>query len=308
MVAVREIIANAIVHASYADSDRNVHVALFSHRLEVSSPGKWYSRLMREGKEIALSELLPTRSVKRRVRLAHQLSRIQLVEAEGSGLAAALANSEKGGWCVPRVVESDSFVTVIFRPKGPYEWNNVAGLVVGQMPPIAGSFEDRAEFVGQIFANDFNSGVTLVAAGLGGKTQMAASYAHQSLQAGNLDLLVWITAASRDATLSGYAATAREVGLHLEGRDIEQSAVTFLSWLQRTDRRWLVVLDDVADPRDLDRLWPSGRSGRVLVTTRRRDATLRQRDRVIIEVDVFTHEQACAYLSRTIPSHQAGRY
>ena len=52
------------------------------------------------------------------------------------------------------------------------------------------------------------------------------------------------------------------------GRDqaisCEAVAAQFLSWLGETSRSWLVVLDDLADPADLDDLWPTGPAGRVL--------------------------------------------
>ena len=42
--------------------------------------------------------------------------------------------------------------------------------------------------------------------------------------------------------------------------DLEQAAARFLTWLETTERRWLVVLDDLSDPADLRRLWPRRRS------------------------------------------------
>ena len=45
----------------------------------------------------------------------------------------------------------------------------------------------------------------------------------------------------------------------------QRDAAAFLAWLATTDRSWIVVLDDVADPGDLARLWPTGSAGRVVV-------------------------------------------
>src|SRR5262249_54799405 len=68
----------------------------------------------------------------------------------------------------------------------------------------------------------------------------------------------------------------------------------FLEWLAGTGRRWLVVLDDVADPADLAGQWPSGRAGRGLVTTRRRDAAMARAGH-LVDVGVFTPAEAAAY-------------
>ena len=50
-----------------------------------------------------------------------------------------------------------------------------------------------------------------VLAGTGGvgKTQLAAGYARAAWQAGSVDLLAWITAASRDAVAAAYAQAGR---------------------------------------------------------------------------------------------------
>jgi hypothetical protein len=67
-------------------------------------------------------------------------------------------------------------------------------------------------------------------------------------------------------------------------------------WLQTTNRSWLVVLDDLIDPADLQGLWPTGPRGRTVVTTRRRDAVLTDRGRRLINVGLYTVTEAIAYL------------
>jgi len=178
---------------------------------------------------------------------------------------------------------------------------------VGLLPTVADQYQDRGIDLDALVRAAGSSSVTLVSIGMGGtgKTQLAAAYAHDLWDQGDVTVLVWVTATSRDAVLSAYAAAAREVPLDLEGRDTEQAAVLLLTWLQGTSRRWLIVLDDLADPKDLDRLWPAGPAGQVLVTTRRRDAMLRTHDRVVLDVDVFTPGQAGDYLRSKLPSNQA---
>jgi GTPase SAR1 family protein/transcriptional regulator with XRE-family HTH domain/nucleotide-binding universal stress UspA family protein len=114
MVAVREIIANALVHRDYAIADSCVHVRLFNDRLEVSSPGSWVGRSLDLACQYELS-VLNGQSRKRNYRLAHMLSFISLVEGEGSGIPAALSSCEAIQSPVPMVVQEDGFVTVIIR-------------------------------------------------------------------------------------------------------------------------------------------------------------------------------------------------
>ncbi|GAA2795169.1 hypothetical protein [Crossiella cryophila] len=71
----------------------------------------------------------------------------------------------------------------------------------GGLPPRAGAFQPRA------VAQELAEASTTVVSGLGGvgKTQLAAEHARTRWQAGELDVLIWVTAASREAIISAYA-------------------------------------------------------------------------------------------------------
>jgi len=172
---------------------------------------------------------------------------------------------------------------------------------VGVVPPEADCFQrrDLAGRVEQLLAGGHGVVLTQVLSGLGGvgKTQLAARLARQVWQQQDVDLLVWVSAGSRDAVVATYAQAAADVAPGWVG-DAEQAADRWLAWLAATHRRWLVVLDDVADPADLRGLWPpAGAAGRVVVTTRRRDAALTGAGRRIVDVGVFTASEARGYLS-----------
>nr|WTA00804.1 NB-ARC domain-containing protein [Streptomyces sp. NBC_00857] len=181
---------------------------------------------------------------------------------------------------------------------------------VGVLPREAAAFQGRDE-IDQLQAAVTNSGTAVlcqVLRGTGGvgKTQLAAHYARQVWAGDELDVLVWVSASSRPAIVSAFAQAAEEL-LALEPGDPERSAQAFLRWLEPkpsgSERvcRWLVVLDDVADPVDVTGLWPAKNPyGRTVVTTRRRDVAVPGHR---IDLGVFTPEQAAAYLTGFLAEH-----
>ncbi|MGW2357745.1 FxSxx-COOH system tetratricopeptide repeat protein, partial [Streptomyces phaeofaciens] len=200
-------------------------------------------------------------------------------------------------------------------PRRPAGWPHQ----VGAIPPRAEWFQDRTET--SRLAHMLAGGGTAVVesaqqtlaggvlAGMGGvgKTQLAAQYARNAWQAGELDVLVWLTAGSHTAVVSGYAQAAVEL-LGADLADPEVAARGFLAWLEPKPQeqrcRWLVVLDDVADPGDLRGWWPpASPCGRTVATTRRKDAALIAGGRRLIEIGLFTEEQALTYLADALAGH-----
>ena len=178
---------------------------------------------------------------------------------------------------------------------------------VGVVPRRADCFQHRAQV--ERLATAVTGGGTAVVcqvlAGMGGvgKTQLAADYAHQAWDSSSVDLLVWVSAASREAIQTGYTAAAVDVA-GADPADPAAGAGRLLAWLAATSKRWLIVLDDVADPADLAGLWPPERpGGRVLVTTRRRDAALIGPHRRRVDVGVFAPDEAAGYLTAALAAH-----
>jgi tetratricopeptide (TPR) repeat protein len=129
-----------------------------------------------------------------------------------------------------------------------------------------------------------------------GKTQLAVAFAESFWQAGGVDLLVWIVATNRASVLSGLVeAAVAAVGADPAG-DAESIATRFLSWLRETNRPWLVVLDDLSDPADLDRLWPEGPSGMALITTTNSAALSGSQRAAVLQVGPFSPREALSYL------------
>ncbi|GAA2987260.1 tetratricopeptide repeat protein [Actinokineospora diospyrosa] len=160
----------------------------------------------------------------------------------------------------------------------------------GAVPAVVDGFQPR--LVPEL-ESLVSGGVVLSGLGGVGKTQTAAEYAGRA----SVDLLGWVTAASRSSLVSGLA----ELGAVVTGsvvEDAERGARRFLDWCASTDRPWLVVFDDLADPADVKDLWPTtGSTGRLVVTTRRNERwALQTATRRLVSLDVFTEAQSAAYL------------
>ncbi|WP_165960887.1 NB-ARC domain-containing protein, partial [Actinocrispum wychmicini] len=181
----------------------------------------------------------------------------------------------------------------------------------GTLPPRAAAFQHRETT--DLLAQTLESGNaavltsdsvvrTGVVSGLGGvgKTQVAVDYAERVWVAGEVELMVWVTAGSREAIISTCARVAADV-TGVQDADPQLGARRLMEWLASTSARWLIVLDDVQNPGDLRGLWPPATAtGRVVVTTRRRDAALRGYGRRQIEVGVFTPHAAHDYLQAAL--------
>jgi hypothetical protein len=175
---------------------------------------------------------------------------------------------------------------------------------VGRGPLLADAFQARPVLRASIDAalTCRGSAVTQVVTGDGGtgKTQLVASVFRGALP--GLDVAVWGSATSREAIVDAFAQ-ARAATHPVSGdpgRGGERDAAAFLAWLETTDRAWMVVLDDVADPADVRGLWPTGPAGRVLVTTRRRDAALTGHGRMLLDVGVYARDEAIEFLTRKL--------
>lgn len=224
------------------------------------------------------------------------------VEVSGTGPATA-----DGGIAVSGYLRVDTLRVEQRGPQEPMPWPHR----VGTVPRESRSFQHRAE--ADRLRAAFADGGTAALTGMGGvgKTHLAAGYARTAWGEagghGELDVLVWVTAGSRQAVVERYAQAGVEL-CRADPNNQQRAAESFLAWLAPgaggRPCRWLVVLDDLADPDDLSGLWPpAGPHGRVLITTRRRDAALAFGGRPPIEVGLFTDREALAYLTDCLAGH-----
>ena len=199
-------------------------------------------------------------------------------------------------------------------------------VVVGVLPNEADHFQHRGLTDRLARAGEHHPTVVLgqVLSGMGGvgKTQLAAHHARSLLTGRAVDLVVWVSAAERATIVQDYADAARAVLPTHVDEDPDRAALQFLSWLQTTDRRWLVVLDNLDVPEHVRGLWPTTAataataapsvtggsapaadtepSGRLVVTTRRTDTALTGPGRAFIDVGTYTPDEAHTYLATAL--------
>ncbi|MFJ7911284.1 tetratricopeptide repeat protein [Kitasatospora sp. NPDC096204] len=188
-------------------------------------------------------------------------------------------------------------------------------VVVGRIPPKATAFQPRAELRQAIDEARGEYGTVVlsqVLAGGGGvgKSQLAAHYAREAVEAGT-DLVLWADAAEPSAVTDLYARAAVAVQAPgASGEAAEQDAERFLAWLAATERGWLVVLDNTTEHTP-EELWPvtsRGGRGRVIATTRHRGAASTGGDRRLVDVSTYSEAESLAYLSERLERAKCARF
>jgi len=117
MVALREIIANAVVHRDYESQTSNVQIFAFDDRIEVLNPGAWQGAAVAAG-ERPLGRLA-RRSQRRNFRIAQALTWSRLFEGLGSGVVRSVEECEDVGAPEPQVMIDDDSVRVTVYPLPP---------------------------------------------------------------------------------------------------------------------------------------------------------------------------------------------
>jgi len=190
---------------------------------------------------------------------------------------------------------------------------------VGTAPPFAEGFSDRPDTArGILDALIPGSTIALVPGsefaegrqnwlGTSGKTQIAAMLTETLWRSGAVDMVVWISATSRSAVLSGYVeAWTAATGIEPTGT-AESVAARFISWLAETSQPWLVVLDDLPNADELDGLWPQGPAGRVLVTSSQSSIAASRRRARVFPVGFFSVREALGCLTERLSVNPAQR-
>src|SRR5271166_6277024 len=141
-----------------------------------------------------------------------------------------------------------------------------------------------------------------------GKTQLAVEFAHAMWNTRAVEVLVWVTGASSESVIAGFAEAANMVDARAPDEGAETAAARFVSWLARTRRPWALIIDDLAELSDLEELWPAGASGRVLITTRLpgtafEGAAFESRDLRVVPVAGLSRREALDYVASRLTDH-----
>ena len=311
MVAVREIIANALVHRDYTDITKYVHVRLYSDRLEISSPGTWLGQDFSDGAIRDLSEL-EGQSVKRNARLAHVLSWIKLVEEEGSGVPAAMQDCREWGVEGVKVAQGQGFITVTFpgpgTPGGISEsrYSTVRTVEaeprVWNIPARNPGFVGRDDLVASIREALTAQDVVVVQAfqGIGGvgKTQLAIEYAHRF--ASDYKIAWWVDAEQPGLIGDQFAALGAALGGDVATIDTRDLRSVVAAELNRRGR-WLLVFDNADNPAEIRSWLPSG-GGHVLITSRTHSWA---EIAVPVQVDILNRAESTTLLRGRVPDLDA---
>ena len=112
LIAIREAVINAIVHADYTQSGSPVRIALFDDRIEVENPG-----LLLFG--LTIDDLLGHVSKIRNRVIAKTFFKLGLIEQWGSGIGRIISECEKAGLSPPKFEELATHfrVTIFLIPK-----------------------------------------------------------------------------------------------------------------------------------------------------------------------------------------------
>ncbi|MEV6341272.1 FxSxx-COOH system tetratricopeptide repeat protein [Nocardia vinacea] len=298
MLAVRELIANAVVHRDYSAMDAWVHVRIFQDRLEVSSPGVWIDRDLTDGVQRELSTLVG-QSKKRNHLLASIVSWISLVEADGSGIPTVLQDCAAIGARPPLVKQDQGFITVTLWPRpDPTLMAREASeksIVVGKFPAAPPAFIVRSTET-RLAETLSASPVAVVCAVTGmrgvGKTHVAAAYARSWIQ-DRRGLVGWVNAESVGTAVADLARIAAAVGVQDPKGDSAVSAARLRERLASWPGDSLIVFDNAADPDKLLPLLPTLGRTRVVITST--DAAFTELGEVV-EITQFTRAESVEYL------------
>ncbi|MGH2839723.1 MAG: tetratricopeptide repeat protein [Solirubrobacteraceae bacterium] len=170
-------------------------------------------------------------------------------------------------------------------------------IVVGRVHTVA-HFTGRSVELDKLAAHlqaEDRAVITQAITGLGGvgKTQLAARYVQR--YGSDYDVVAWVRV--EDGGTADLAMLAATLGLNVSSLTAQERADQALRWLERCDERWLLVLDNVNGPEQLESCCPAGGNGRVLITSRNRDL---EQIAPTMSIDVFDQATAIEYLlSRT---------
>lgn len=104
IIAIRELVANAIIHQDFTEKGTGPMIEIFSDRIEISNPGKPLIPTLR---------FLDHNPQSRNEKLAHFMRRLNICEERGSGFDKVLFECEFSQLPAPKIIDGDNYTKVI---------------------------------------------------------------------------------------------------------------------------------------------------------------------------------------------------
>ena len=172
-------------------------------------------------------------------------------------------------------------------------------LIWGDVPQRNPNFTGREELLDRLHRDLSHSRQTAVLPhalhGMGGvgKSQVAIEYVHRHRS--EYDLIWWVSAEQPGQILDSLTKLAQrlDLGVGPEANMAVPAVREALSTGQLAYKHWLLVFDNAEAPDDVQRYFPTGGVGKILVTSRDLDWS---RTTEVLEVDVFTRDESISFL------------
>jgi ATP-dependent DNA helicase RecG len=111
-VAIREFIANALIHQDFSITGANVTIEIFADRMEITNPGVPI---------IDIDRIIDTPPKSRNVILSEVMMRLGICEKRGSGVQRSLFEIEAYQLPAPKFIRGDDYTKVILYAPIPYQ-------------------------------------------------------------------------------------------------------------------------------------------------------------------------------------------
>jgi len=103
-LAIRELVANAIIHQDFSEKGTGPMIELFSDRIEITNPGKPLINTLR---------FVDHNPQSRNEKLASFMRRLNICEERGSGIDKVLFETEFFQLPAPKIVEGENYTRII---------------------------------------------------------------------------------------------------------------------------------------------------------------------------------------------------
>lgn len=116
-IAIREIVANALIHQDLLIPGMGPMVEIFSDRMEITNPGKLLPT-------VRIERLIDTAPESRNELLAAFMRRLNICEERGSGIDKALLAIEVFGMPPPEFQEGENYFRAVLYSPRPFKKND----------------------------------------------------------------------------------------------------------------------------------------------------------------------------------------